>query len=259
MPPKSPASTALHAVGDTFDLMQKLWGMATGPTPAHLAALARAPQRLPGMIAPTMDVDELDKRIADLRAVEQWLELNAGMLRTTIQTLEVQRATIATLKGIGGAMLAPVLGDKSDDTRPARAVPHVNPLPGVPPELMTPQAFGTLRPGAKAAKRKPRARASRPSAARSSASPAAGLPALGDDALNPTAWWQTLQDQFTRIAATAAETPAAALKATARASAKALKAGAATAATAATLPVAATAAAASAARRPKARKRARKA
>ena len=71
---------------------------------------SRIPQQLPNMFAPTLDVNELEKRIADLRAVEQWLELNASILRTTIQSLEVQRATIATLKGISGAMLAPMLG-----------------------------------------------------------------------------------------------------------------------------------------------------
>jgi len=254
MPSKSATSTALHAVGDTFDLMQKLWGMATGPTPANLATLARMPQRLPAMIAPTVDVEELDKRITDLRAVEQWLELNASMLRTTIQTLEVQRATITTLKGIGGAMLAPVLGGKAEAPIAPRAVPHVNPLPGVPPELMTPQPFAAPRRAKPKASKKGRARP-----ARKSPVAAAGMPALGDDALNPTAWWQTLQDQFTRIAATAAETPAAALKATARASAKALKTTAATAATAATLPIAAAAAAAPTIRKATPRRRARKA
>ncbi len=71
---------------------------------------SRIPQQLPNMFAPTLDVNELEKRIADLRAVEQWLELNASILRTTIQSLEVQRATIATLKGISGAMMAPMLG-----------------------------------------------------------------------------------------------------------------------------------------------------
>ncbi len=242
MPAKSATSTALHAVGDTFDLMQKLWGMATGPTPANLASLARMPQRLPSMIAPTMDVEELDKRIADLRAVEHWLEINAGMLRTTIQTLEVQRATIATLKGLGGAMLAPVLGDRVSPERAGRAMPHVNPLPGVPPELLTPTKSTKMQ----RAKKKSRA----------PHGPGAELPmaALADDALNPTAWWQTLQDQFTRIAATATETPAAALKATARASAKALKAGA----TVATLPAAAAVAAVGvpSARKAKSRKRA---
>lgn len=248
MPSKSATSTALHAVGDTFDLMQKLWGMATGPTPANLASLARMPQRLPSMIAPTMDVEELDKRITDLRAVEHWLEINAGMLRTTIQTLEVQRATISTLKGLGGAMLAPVLGDRSGTAaRTARPLPHVNPLPGVPPELLTP----AQRPKVKRAKQKPRAQRTPDGKAS-----LAGMPPMADEALNPTAWWQTLQDQFTRIAATASETPAAALKATARASAKALKAGA----TVATLPAAAAVAAVGvpAARKSRPKRRARK-
>ena len=100
----------LNPVGDGLELMKKMWGFAglpSIPTAGNLATMAaRIPQQLPSMLAPTLDVNELEKRIADLRAVEQWLELNAGILRTTIQTLEVQRATIATLKGIGGAMWA---------------------------------------------------------------------------------------------------------------------------------------------------------
>ena len=103
-----------NPVGDSLELMKKMWGFAGLPgipTPGNLASMAaRVPQQLPNMFAPTLDVNELEKRIADLRAVEQWLELNAGILRTTIQSLEVQRATIATLKGISGAMLAPMLG-----------------------------------------------------------------------------------------------------------------------------------------------------
>ena len=103
-----------NPVGDSLELMKKMWGFAGLPgipTPGNLASMAaRVPQQLPNMFAPTLDVNELEKRIADLRAVEQWLELNAGILRTTIQSLEVQRATIATLKGISGAMLAPIMG-----------------------------------------------------------------------------------------------------------------------------------------------------
>ena len=117
MPTKSSAASPFAAMGETLDFMQKMWGMGM-PTPGN-ASLAGMPQRMPSMLAPTVDVEELDKRIADLRAVQQWLELNAGMLRTTIQTLEVQRATIATLKGISGAMLAPMIG--TGETSPAPA------------------------------------------------------------------------------------------------------------------------------------------
>lgn len=45
-----------------------------------------------------LDLEELDRRIADMRAVENWLRMSLTMLASTIQGLEVQRATIATLK-----------------------------------------------------------------------------------------------------------------------------------------------------------------
>jgi hypothetical protein len=56
---------------------------------------------LPGMgqwIAPTLDPEELEKRIRDLRTVQFWLEQNAKMIGATVQALEVQRMTLATLK-----------------------------------------------------------------------------------------------------------------------------------------------------------------
>src|SRR6187402_2553219 len=49
-------------------------------------------------IAPTLDPEELDKRIEQLRTVQFWLEQNARMLGATIQALEVQRMTLSTLK-----------------------------------------------------------------------------------------------------------------------------------------------------------------
>jgi hypothetical protein len=51
-------------------------------------------------IAPTLDPAELDKRIQELKTVQFWLEQNARLLATTIQALEVQRMTLATLKGM---------------------------------------------------------------------------------------------------------------------------------------------------------------
>jgi hypothetical protein len=56
---------------------------------------------LPGMgqwVAPTLEPEELDKRIQELRTVQFWLEKNTQMLAATIQALEVQRMTLATLK-----------------------------------------------------------------------------------------------------------------------------------------------------------------
>jgi hypothetical protein len=199
MPDNAAPANPFSGMSNPFDVMQKMWGMAGMPTPGNLASLVRAPQQMPSMLAPTIDIGELDKRIADLRAVEQWLELNASMLRTTIQTLEVQRATIATLKGISGAMMAPMMG-----TPP----PQKSPFPPIPPEFSSPPAAATMAPPAEpAAEAKP---------ARPRRKAAAHTPSLSDDALNPAAWWHTLQDQFSKIAAAASDTPPAEAKTPAR-------------------------------------------
>lgn len=54
----------------------------------------------PGMVTPTLDLDELDKRIADLKAVEGWLKMNLNMLQMTTQGLELQRAALAAVKAM---------------------------------------------------------------------------------------------------------------------------------------------------------------
>ena len=52
---------------------------------------------MPGMVTPTFDVDELDKRIKDMKAVEGWLRMNLSMLQMTIQGLEMQRTTLGAV------------------------------------------------------------------------------------------------------------------------------------------------------------------
>ncbi len=55
---------------------------------------------LPGMVTPTLDVDELDKRIADMKAVEGWLKMNLNMLQMSTQGLEMQRAALAAVSAM---------------------------------------------------------------------------------------------------------------------------------------------------------------
>jgi hypothetical protein len=111
------------------------------------------------------------------------------MLRTTIQSLEVQRSTISTLKGLGGAMLSPM--GYMNGAKPA-ASPAVT-----PPEValgiaaMREQEQAAIQRRKRAAKR--RAKSTHP-------------PTVADAPLNPAAWWNTLQDQFTKIASAATST-----------------------------------------------------
>ncbi len=72
---------------------------------------------VPGMVTPTLDVGELDKRIADLKTVEGWLRMNLNMLQMSIQGLEMQRATLAAMQAIG----------QSAGSTEANANPFANP------------------------------------------------------------------------------------------------------------------------------------
>ncbi len=78
---------------DTLEFMQKMWNPMGFP--------------LPGMIAPTVDPEELDRKLAELRSVENWLKMNLAFLQMTIKTLEMQKAALETLSGKGG-------GDSAD-------------------------------------------------------------------------------------------------------------------------------------------------
>lgn len=74
-----------------FDFLQNLMQTAAGQ--------ATTPPLGP-WLASTLDAEELDKRIAELKTVRFWLEQNATAITATIQALEVQKMTLATLKGM---------------------------------------------------------------------------------------------------------------------------------------------------------------
>lgn len=54
---------------------------------------------LPGLVTPTLDTDELSKRITELKTVEAWLRTNLHLLQATIQSLELQRNTWQAMSG----------------------------------------------------------------------------------------------------------------------------------------------------------------
>ena len=70
---------------DMLEFMQKMWNPLGFP--------------LPGMVAPTIDVAEIERKLGELRSVENWLKMNLGLLQVTIKTLEIQKAALETLAG----------------------------------------------------------------------------------------------------------------------------------------------------------------
>lgn len=189
----------MDALSSMFDMdfVKKAWGTLS----------------LPSNFAPTIDVGELDKRIADLRAVEQWLNLNLGMLRGSIQALEIQRGTIAAVKAFGnvaaaagqgaGDLAATLASMSAAPAEPAPAAPKFAgferpPRTGEPagPEPQ-PDAVPESEPEPEPKPRPIRARAG---AARSKDKPATTVPSGIDGALSPGAWWNLLQSQFNQVA-----------------------------------------------------------
>ncbi len=75
------------SVIDPLNLAKKMWGNM---------GLA-----LPNMMTPTLDVGEIEKKIADLKAVENWLKMNLSMLQMTIQGLEMQCVTLNAVHALG--------------------------------------------------------------------------------------------------------------------------------------------------------------
>ena len=73
---------------------------------------------LPGMVTPTFDVEELDKRIKDMKAVEGWLRMNLSMLQMTIQGLEMQRSTVSAVQTMGQ-----MASDAAKSMKPEAAAP----------------------------------------------------------------------------------------------------------------------------------------
>jgi hypothetical protein len=141
---------------------------------------------LPGIgqwVAPTLNPEELEKRIEELRTVQFWLEQNARMLAATIQALEVQRMTLSTLQ----TMNVP-LGQLRDSLK----LPEAAAWPTEPPPA--------AKAAAKTVTRTVKAATKTAKVASDAAKAAAANPAA---AIDPTQWWSALSQQFTQLATTA--------------------------------------------------------
>ena len=160
-----------------FEFLQNL-AKSTSDAVPHLPNVAN-------WIAPTLSVEELDKRINELKTVQFWLDQNAKALAATVQALEVQKMTLSTLKGMNlnlsemansfmpkAAAPAPAAATTGFQWPPERAAAPAQPAVEVPEKATEPAA---------------------------PAAPAASLAGLVD----PMHMWSALTQQFQSIAASA--------------------------------------------------------
>jgi hypothetical protein len=167
----NPMSNSFGKFVPGFDFLQ---GLATQAVKGAASGLPNIPQ-MPNpanWVAPTLNVEELDKRIEELKTVQFWLDQNAKALQATITALEVQKMTLATLKGMNFNM-----GDVANAFKL--------------------KATETVAGAVNTALGKPPAKKSAPKKKASASAPAkAGL-------IDPMQWWGSLTQQFGQIASDA--------------------------------------------------------
>lgn len=173
-----------------FDFLQGLAKGATGGIP-------QLPQ-LSNWVAPTISVEELEKRIDELKAVQFWLDQNSRALTATVQALEVQKMTLATLKGMNFNM-----GDVANAFKLKTADAVMGGMHKAGEGLAQAahkvgeaahRAADMARPAPES--EPPKAQAEAPEAKGQTADPVASV-------IDPMQWWGALTQQFQQIAGAA--------------------------------------------------------
>jgi hypothetical protein len=86
---------------EALEFMQRMWN----PFGMQIPGLAPPPGMAPAMPFPnpaamfaTLDPLEIDKKIGELRVIENWLAMSQNFMQMSIKTLELQRASLEALR-----------------------------------------------------------------------------------------------------------------------------------------------------------------
>ena len=177
-----------------FDFLQSLAKGASSSIPQL--------PNLSNWVAPTISVEELEKRIEELKAVQFWLEQNSRALAATIQALEVQKMTLATLKGMNFSMgdVANAFKLKTADTVMSGVQKAADTVSGAAEAVAGAAARVT---GRAAAEEAPDETDAEPASAAKAQPKAKGKAAAESAVVDPMQWWGALTSQFQQIAANA--------------------------------------------------------
>lgn len=177
-----------------FDFLQNLVTQTAASAAKTTSLGGSSGLQMPGLggwIAPTMNVEELDRRIKELKAVQFWLDQNATALKATVTALEVQKMTLATLKDMNFNMNEVASAFKAKATESFASM--------APAAQEPPTAAQPTEPAEFAAKAVPDALEKDPAPAASG--------------VDPMQWWGALTQQFSELAANALKEGAAGLAA----------------------------------------------
>ena len=97
---------------DALEFMQKMWnplGIAmpgfaapAGATPpSGTPAQPAMPFPNPAAMFAVLDPAEIDRKIAELKIIENWLAMSMSMMQMSIKTMELQKASLEAMRGGG--------------------------------------------------------------------------------------------------------------------------------------------------------------
>ena len=188
--------------------------MANNPMLASMEMMRKAWEGLAGanvfdqsLTTPGASPEDLQRRIADLRAVENWLRMNLSMLSSTIQALEVQQSTMATLQ----AFVASAGMGSSDQPAPPSPLDvalGIRRGSDAAPSADTSGLFGaspaTTPPNTGQAAAAPEAPPATSADVRTADQPDSAPAGATDTAMQ--SWWDMLQTQFDNLASATSAT-----------------------------------------------------
>jgi hypothetical protein len=199
-----------------FEFLQNLAGQAAGGVAQGLGKSVPQMPNLGNWVAPTFNVEDLEKRIDELKAVQFWLDQNAKALAATIQALEVQKMTLATLKTMNFS-----LGDVANSLK-LKATEAMAGFAGIAPAPAAPKGFAGLEiPPRTYGARAPEPEvedeeedevevdateevaAPEPVKKPRKAEASSGPSALAGGVIDPMQWWGAVSQQFQQIATAA--------------------------------------------------------
>jgi hypothetical protein len=88
---------------DALAFMQKLWNPLGVPMPGFGLPDAGTPMAgglpfpNPAMMFAALDPAEVERKIMELRVIENWLSMSLNMMQMSIKTLELQKASLEAL------------------------------------------------------------------------------------------------------------------------------------------------------------------
>ena len=107
--PTGAAGGAAFSPQDAMEFMQKMWNplgvtMPGFGMPAAAPAMPGAmPFPNPAAMFAALDPVEIDRKIAELKIIENWLTMSVSMMQMSIKTMELQKASLEAMRGSMGA------------------------------------------------------------------------------------------------------------------------------------------------------------